>query len=355
MPSGAPLATLTGGSQFNVLLQQNLNHFYRDDPGSIIADFAQLADPTEEDFAALEGDSQVADWNAMNMITQTNFTLTVTVPNVDCEHCVLRVRYVSQNPTEDHGGSPTFHQCADITVRKSDSASATPATAPATPATPATSTNSSSAEDLGNLDCCAPKQFVLEGYETSQWRNPTHLTYYFDAESQRLRIDSDSGDGTTTKDGTHQMFNDFASGIEYYYHAAEDTCDLYGLNIWSDWCYGAYNSQTRSALPVRVGDQLADVWSMDGGNDFFWTAVRGSCTPVSKVRSGTGAGASSATAEATYYYNMRQVLPADYFDLPQACVAALDALETASSASGTDKKAAIKALPLAPAHHTTLV
>ena len=38
----------------------------------------------------------------MNMITQTNFSITGVVPNVACSPtCVLRVRYVSNNPLED--------------------------------------------------------------------------------------------------------------------------------------------------------------------------------------------------------------------------------------------------------------
>ncbi|RYH00356.1 hypothetical protein EON65_49520, partial [archaeon] len=41
----------------------------------------------------------------MNEVTQTNFTLTVTIPSTPSEHAVLRLRYVSQNPTENDRGT----------------------------------------------------------------------------------------------------------------------------------------------------------------------------------------------------------------------------------------------------------
>jgi len=57
--------------------------------------------------------------------SQTNFTLTVVMPDVDCAHAVLRVRYISNKPTEPLA----FHQCADISIVKSNGTSAATATA----------------------------------------------------------------------------------------------------------------------------------------------------------------------------------------------------------------------------------
>ena len=42
-------------------------------------------------------------------LTQTNFSRTINVPSTPCDACVLRVRYVSNNPLEDpQGHGPTF-------------------------------------------------------------------------------------------------------------------------------------------------------------------------------------------------------------------------------------------------------
>lgn len=111
------------------------------------------------------------------------------------------------------------------------------------------------------------------------------------------------------------MFNDFQCGIEYYHNVNTNICELYGLNLWSGWCYGSANHQIHTDV-IQVGNEKADVWGMNG-NDFVFTNVRSKCTPVSKMRKTSG--------EATFYYNMATSLPADYFSLPQSCVDAVNA------------------------------
>jgi hypothetical protein len=107
------------------------------------------------------------------------------------------------------------------------------------------------------------------------------------------------------------MYSNFTSGIEYYYNVYANTCDLYGLNYWSDWCYGSKNSQTY-LTSVTIGNQLADVWGQQG-NAFTWTSTRGTCTPVSSVRADSG--------EGTFFYDMRVGAPPQgFFELPAACV-----------------------------------
>ncbi len=139
--------------------------------------------------------------------------------------------------------------------------------------------------------------------------------------------------GTGTKDGHFQMFNNFTSGIEYYYNVNADTCDLYGLNLWADWCYGAINKQS-SHMSVTVGTQIADVWQQEG-TPFSWTATRHTCVPVSQNRDDTG--------EATYFYNMRSGAPdASVFAIPAACVRSEQAMLAAGG---------MKTLTKPPAHH----
>lgn len=62
--SATPMATLIGGQTFNVLFQQNLNHFYVANPGRLVVDFANVADPNEEDFVQL---GYVSDYNAVGV------------------------------------------------------------------------------------------------------------------------------------------------------------------------------------------------------------------------------------------------------------------------------------------------
>jgi len=319
--SSTPGATLQGGKNFNILFQQNLNHYYIQNPGKLVADFANAADPTEADFTEL---GSIHDYNAMNEITQTNFTLSVPIPNVDCEHCVLRMRYISNNPTENDRGM-IFYQCADVKVEKSVADEAKVVL-------PVVETKSSVNEV--KHDCCAAKQFTMQAYETSSWRNPTQKLYYFDAARQLFRIDTISGNGNTTRDGSFRMFNNFTSGIEYYHNVATDSCDLYGLNYWSDWCYGAANNQVYYSS-ITVGNDLADIWRQEGENDVFsWTNTRDSCVPVAQSRQDTG--------ETTFYYNFKEEVPlASVFELPAACVRA-----------EANLKGSVKQLAPRPSHHS---
>ena len=65
VPSASPITKLTGGQEFSIAFQQNLNHFYIENPGRLVADFAEKADPAEEDFTALG--LPVADYNAVSV------------------------------------------------------------------------------------------------------------------------------------------------------------------------------------------------------------------------------------------------------------------------------------------------
>lgn len=122
----------------------------------------------------------------MNEITQTNFTIRVAVPNQAVDHGVIRLRYLSQNPTEDDRGT-TFYQCADVRI--------VPDASTVNPAAPSTVAPAAQAAPEAAKDCCAPKQFVLHGYETGSWRNPTDKKYYFDAVNKLFRVDTNSGSG----------------------------------------------------------------------------------------------------------------------------------------------------------------
>mgnify|MGYP005993811053 CR=1 FL=1 len=122
----------------------------------------------------------------MNEITQTNFTIKVNVPNVNLDHGVMRLRYISQNPTENDRGM-TFYQCADVKIVAASSNSNAPKTT--------TENKKEVEENTADNSCCAAQQFTLYGYETGSWRNPTNKVYYFDAVNKLFRIDSNSGNG----------------------------------------------------------------------------------------------------------------------------------------------------------------
>lgn len=68
MASAEPQTVLTAGQDFTILFQQNLNHYYLDNPGQLVADFASNANPVEGDFTPLG--TPVADYNAVSILWQ---------------------------------------------------------------------------------------------------------------------------------------------------------------------------------------------------------------------------------------------------------------------------------------------
>ena len=60
------MANLVGGQNFDILFQQNLNHFYIENPGSLVADFATVPNPLETDFQPLG--EPIRDYNAVSCV-----------------------------------------------------------------------------------------------------------------------------------------------------------------------------------------------------------------------------------------------------------------------------------------------
>eukprot|EP01089_Gocevia_fonbrunei_P017992 TRINITY_DN599_c0_g1_i3.p1 TRINITY_DN599_c0_g1~~TRINITY_DN599_c0_g1_i3.p1 ORF type:complete len:149 (-),score=31.62 TRINITY_DN599_c0_g1_i3:43-489(-) len=120
-------ATLSfvGKSSLTVYFQQNFNHWYPNNPGFMDVAIANNPETTNAtDF--VQFGKTVPDYNANNMATQTNFTISGFLPDIDCDHCVLRLRYASHNPDEAVPGNPEaiFYQCSDIKIVSSAKAKA---------------------------------------------------------------------------------------------------------------------------------------------------------------------------------------------------------------------------------------
>jgi hypothetical protein len=244
MPSEQPSAKLTSGSQYQVTFQQNLNHFNTPSassplsPGFLDVSVALNSNPTESDFAYYS--TPIPDFNAMNQITQTNFTANIVVPSVSTSTlAVVRVRYVSNNAGENDRGE-IFYQCSDVLIL--------PAAA-SDPSNPSSSSSSSSRNDLSaqssltpqnsttdsalpfflqNLSddqilsktnagnaCCANKEF--EGYFIgSGWSGSTNGRVVYDANNRLMLVSTIVGTGTGTSiyDGVFDIYFNFTNGYQ---------------------------------------------------------------------------------------------------------------------------------------------
>jgi len=76
--------------------------------------FSQLSNPqSDSDFETID---HFVDYYAYQQWTQTNLTLQIAVPNIECAHCVIQIKYQPKKPTE-----PVFLQCVDVAIRYSQS------------------------------------------------------------------------------------------------------------------------------------------------------------------------------------------------------------------------------------------
>jgi hypothetical protein len=112
-PSEAPTFTMTAGKTYDFTIQQNLNHYVVGNPGFIDAAISYDSNPEANDDFYVFPTSQIDDYPAFTEWTQTNFTISVPLPegNVS-DHAVIRFRYVSNKPTEPEA----FYSCVDVEI-----------------------------------------------------------------------------------------------------------------------------------------------------------------------------------------------------------------------------------------------
>ena len=112
---GPPSAnSFLAGADAQVLFQQNLNHYWESNPGSLDVALSYDLNPTESSWQTLLA---IDDFASNDMVTQTNFSATVRMPSKAADHALLRFRYVSHNTAEIDPANNTdsiFYNCADI-------------------------------------------------------------------------------------------------------------------------------------------------------------------------------------------------------------------------------------------------
>ncbi|EDV23529.1 uncharacterized protein TRIADDRAFT_58259 [Trichoplax adhaerens] len=95
---------ITPGQTFFIKWQQNYNHYEIGYPGYM--DISYAAGNDSKPFVVL---AVIMDFYAYAQSNRQNYTVPITIPNINCSHCVLRIRYNSHKP-----GEQTFIQCSDV-------------------------------------------------------------------------------------------------------------------------------------------------------------------------------------------------------------------------------------------------
>ncbi|CAF0779537.1 unnamed protein product [Adineta ricciae] len=280
--SSSPRTSLVAGSKYKVEFQQNLNHYYTGNPGALDISFAVGLNPAEDDFHVLHSFS---DYNAMNQITQTNFSVEIDLPSQTCDECVLRVRYLSNNPEEDDHGT-VFHQCSDVKLTQSFSNALKPKKFEEKTEKPIVQHN----EDPH--DCCAPESYTNAFFHiipAIDYHSEGLIFYDQKAKQMRVIVTVNGGRGNTTFDSTFDMWMNFTSGRQYYYNRNTGSCDLYGLDYWNDWCFGNKYNQTEDFVAADVKctspyGQTRNCNQWRNGEFLFETLSDSACFPSSISR-----------------------------------------------------------------------
>lgn len=108
-PAESPMFTYMGGSQMWIKWQQNYNHYEVGYPGYVDIAMAPINSSSWQTIAYVPDEYFYAQDH------RKNYTAIVVLPNIECEHCVIRARYQPHKP-----GESTFYQCSDITIKRSN-------------------------------------------------------------------------------------------------------------------------------------------------------------------------------------------------------------------------------------------
>jgi hypothetical protein len=288
--------SLEAGTEFTVLFQQHLNHYYPPNPGKLDISFAKGLDPPEQDFRTL---LSINDYNPMNHNTQTNFSIRIRLPNEPCDFCILRVRYLTNNPDEEDQGT-TFHQCSDIQLLKSQTSvihSAVDETI-------------SAKSQKDPHDCCTPPSF-----QTSFIHRIPDIDYtsegviYYDQPSEQIRV------SLVAENFMFNMWMNFTSGKQYYHNVNEKTCRLFGLDQWNDWCYGNTYNQSEDFLAANIScsTSILDFCNQWQNGDFLFESTLLGCYPAALNR--------ASNQERTLYFDAKNgPFPPEVFQPDPICL-----------------------------------
>jgi hypothetical protein len=285
VPIEKPAHQFLAGSYAHILFQQNLNHWVPAKQGFMELALSKDSSPSQPDDWRLL--TTVPDWPGYEMVRQTNFSVEVVIPPEACDHCILRLKYVSYNKMEIDPPNNTdaiFYNCADVQIVSSSLPLQTPPPAPL--AQPAVGNNSANVKDGS---CSTPPVWSMVCAEATPLGFVSHRIWW-NSVKQLTRWDQSGNLWSATTQDTLVAINNYTAPLEYVnFITSLKKCFIYGNDALYPWSYGASNGQTYEG---RIGS--LDTWSRAGG--FSWVTQDlgdGLCKPVGWTR---GAGYSATCA-----------------------------------------------------------
>lgn len=294
VPAGHPTKAYDGGNKESIHLQQNLNHWFIHKPGRFEISIIDLTNGTGKVYQL----AKWADWPAHEMVTQTNFTVEVVIPNINCLKCILAVQYISYNPLEIDPANNTdsiFYNCADIVIRKMAKVPTYRAKKEERPLDPHT--------------CISPKRFHGSGKESTPY-GVVDYDLYYDAVVEKVLLLRGNTNWAPSQNSTALTYYKKPSGGEIEYVILGGPCMYYGPNKF----YG-YEFGPKMTMEFLGKSQLYEEPTFEyrvGPYVKFYATVD-KCLPKSVVR-----------LDGVHVYNLTYSsftfdFPDDVFALPPSC------------------------------------
>jgi len=267
VPLEKPSSKFLAGSYVRIEYQQNLNHWTAAKPGFM--EFAMSSDnnPTKpSDWTVLAVEQ---DYPGFEMVRQTNFTIGLMMPARPCDHCILRLRYVSYNKMEIDPPNNTdaiFYNCADVQILAVPP-DTTPVQAP--PTAPVL-------EPKADVSCSTPPVWSMSCAEATPL-GFIHHRIWWDSIKMFTRWDQIGNLWSPTTQDTLVLINNYSAPVEYVnFVTSRQKCYLYGNDYLYPWTYGASNGMTYQGSLGSL-----DTWSRSGGYSWLTQTLDGNfCKPI---------------------------------------------------------------------------
>jgi hypothetical protein len=270
----------------------------------------------------------IDDFKAHDMVSVTNFTIEIKVPDTATDKAVLRVRYVSNNPLEIDPANNTaaiFYNCADIKIT-ADEGEVSPFIDGLPPALATAATKSFQFDRRSSLDgdftCASTPLFHAFGETISRAGKVTHEIWY-DGVRQLVRWDRRGSivNGTADAISTITNYSDVRKfGVpEFVIHPEHSKCDIYGADAFYPWTYGG--SDQPFVRNVSVAGRTVHVFN-NPTSGMTWQAVQvlsesgaAFCLPLS-VEMALGDSATEFLAEPVNAFDAKIFTPPAYCKAP---------------------------------------
>eukprot|EP00026_Physarum_polycephalum_P018163 Phypoly_transcript_19645.p1 GENE.Phypoly_transcript_19645~~Phypoly_transcript_19645.p1 ORF type:complete len:203 (+),score=21.84 Phypoly_transcript_19645:74-682(+) len=126
--------------------------------------------------------------------------------------------------------------------------------------------------------CCSPPQWEILAEERNSLGTVFHHIYY-DSVNQLVRWDRVGNLESPNVQSALYTYTDYKKGVEYYYLPLNNSCEPYGPDQFTEWCYGPISVGQNFVSNITIAGSACTVWE-NTQNDMKWISSDSECLPV---------------------------------------------------------------------------